>query len=211
MPPPVFKEKLQSTELQEEETATFHCEVSQPNVAVQWKKGAQVISSSSKYEIRQEGTIHTLKIYHLKPEDSGKYTCDNGNEQTTASLTVKGRLFCFKRRSFFHFLGWVLMRRQCCHWLQICFSDVKQLSPFEVKSGSSKLSNCFHKSRPKTFFVVTQKTKAGAKISTTPFWFSGTSVLWAVFPPGQMVLKNQSAHMYLGTQFQVKSRAPKYV
>lgn len=105
VPPPVFKEKLQSTELQEEETATFHCEVSQPNVAVQWKKGAQVISPSSKYEIRQEGTIHTLKIYHLKPEDSGKYTCDNGNEQTTATLTVKGRLFCFKMRSFFHFLG----------------------------------------------------------------------------------------------------------
>ncbi|XP_035173163.1 obscurin isoform X5 [Oxyura jamaicensis] len=89
VPPPVFKEKLQSTELQEEETATFHCEVSQPNVTVQWKKGAQVISPSSKYEIRQEGTIHTLKIYHLKPEDSGKYTCDNGNEQTTATLTVK--------------------------------------------------------------------------------------------------------------------------
>lgn len=105
VPPPVFKEKLQSTELQEEETATFHCEVSQPDVAVQWKKGAQVISPSSKYEIRQEGTIHTLKIYHLKPEDSGKYTCDNGNEQTTATLTVKGRLFCFKMRSFFHFLG----------------------------------------------------------------------------------------------------------
>ncbi|XP_029863782.1 obscurin isoform X27 [Aquila chrysaetos chrysaetos] len=89
VPPPVFKEKLQSTELQEEETAILRCEVSQPNAAVEWKKGTQVISPSSKYEIRQEGTIHTLKIYHLKPEDSGKYTCDNGNEQTTATLTVK--------------------------------------------------------------------------------------------------------------------------
>ncbi|PKK31956.1 obscurin, cytoskeletal calmodulin and titin-interacting RhoGEF, transcript variant X3 [Columba livia] len=89
MPPPVFKVKLQSTELREEETAVLCCEVSQPNAAVEWKKGAQVIAPSSKYEIRQEGTIHTLKIYHLKPEDSGKYTCDNGNEQTTATLTVK--------------------------------------------------------------------------------------------------------------------------
>lgn len=102
VPPPVFKEKLQSIELQEEETAILCCEVSQPNAAVEWKKGAQVISPSPKYEIKQEGTIHTLKIYHLKPEDSGKYTCDNGNEQTTATLTVKGRLiyFLFKTRSF---------------------------------------------------------------------------------------------------------------
>uniref|UniRef100_A0A8V1A9E9 non-specific serine/threonine protein kinase n=1 Tax=Gallus gallus TaxID=9031 RepID=A0A8V1A9E9_CHICK len=89
VPPPVFKKKLQNTEFQEEETAILHCELSQPNVAVEWKKDAQVISPSSKYEIRQEGTIHTLKIYHLKPEDSGKYTCDNGNELTTATLTVK--------------------------------------------------------------------------------------------------------------------------
>ncbi|XP_008935253.1 PREDICTED: obscurin-like, partial [Merops nubicus] len=89
VPPPVFKKKLQSTELQEEETATLCCEVSQPQAAVKWKKGAQVLSPSSKYEIRQEGTIHTLKIHDLKPEDSGKYTCDNGNEQTTATLTVK--------------------------------------------------------------------------------------------------------------------------
>ncbi|GAB0185061.1 obscurin [Grus japonensis] len=89
VPPPVFKEKLQSTELQEEETAILRCEVSQANATVKWKKGTQVISPSSKYEIRQEGTIHTLKIYHLKPEDAGKYTCDNGNEQTTATLTVK--------------------------------------------------------------------------------------------------------------------------
>lgn len=95
VPPPVFKEKLQSTELQEEETAVLRCEVSQPGAVVEWKKGAQVISPSSKYEIGREGTIHTLKIHHLKPEDSGKYTCDNGNEQTTATLTVKGGLFPF--------------------------------------------------------------------------------------------------------------------
>ncbi|XP_064495791.1 obscurin [Pseudopipra pipra] len=89
VPPPVFKEKLQSLELQEEDTAVLRCQVSQPNAQVKWKKGTQVISPSSKYEIRQEGTVHTLKIFHLNAEDSGKYTCDNGNEQTTATVTVK--------------------------------------------------------------------------------------------------------------------------
>ncbi|XP_053913945.1 obscurin isoform X12 [Cuculus canorus] len=98
VPPPVFKEKLQSTEVQEEETAILRCEVSQPNVAVEWKKGTQVISPSSKYEIRQEGTIHILKIHNLKPEDCGKYTCDNGNEKTTATLTVKATPALFEKK-----------------------------------------------------------------------------------------------------------------
>lgn len=142
VPPPVFKEKLQSTELQEEETAILRCEVSQANATVKWKKGTQVISPSSKYEIRQEGTIHTLKIYHLKPEDAGKYTCDNGNEQTTATLTVKGRLFCFLFKMF-HFLSLVL-RKRC--YLPSLTSDVlcvKQQSPFAFRSyfNSCVLSN----------------------------------------------------------------------
>ncbi|XP_019399214.1 PREDICTED: obscurin [Crocodylus porosus] len=88
--PPVFKEKLKNLDMQEDSTAVLVCQVSQPNVSVEWRKGSQVISSSTKYEIRQEGMTHTLKIYNLKPEDSGKYTCDNGNQQTTALLTVQG-------------------------------------------------------------------------------------------------------------------------
>ncbi|XP_025067415.1 obscurin isoform X14 [Alligator sinensis] len=88
--PPVFKEKLKNLDMQEDGTAVLACQVSQPNVSVEWRKGSQVISSSTKYEIRQEGMTHTLKIYNLKPEDSGKYTCDNGNQQTTALLTVQG-------------------------------------------------------------------------------------------------------------------------
>lgn len=93
--PPVFKEKLKNLDMQEDGTAVFTCQVSQPNVSVEWRKGSQVISSSTKYDIRQEGMTHTLKIYNLKPEDSGKYTCDNGNQQTTALLTVQGRSLGF--------------------------------------------------------------------------------------------------------------------
>uniref|UniRef100_G1KFS2 Obscurin, cytoskeletal calmodulin and titin-interacting RhoGEF n=1 Tax=Anolis carolinensis TaxID=28377 RepID=G1KFS2_ANOCA len=86
---PVFKEQLTNKELQEDSTATLKCEVSQPDVSVTWKKGSQVVSPSSKYEIKQEGTIHTLKIYNVKPEDSGKYVCDIGNQKTTATITVE--------------------------------------------------------------------------------------------------------------------------
>uniref|UniRef100_A0ABM5GMQ0 Obscurin isoform X5 n=1 Tax=Pogona vitticeps TaxID=103695 RepID=A0ABM5GMQ0_9SAUR len=88
-PLPVFKEELVNKELQEDSTAVLTCEVTQPNVSATWKKGAQLISPSSKYEIQQEGTVHTLKIFNLKPEDSGKYTCDIGNQKTTATISVE--------------------------------------------------------------------------------------------------------------------------
>ncbi|XP_062979003.1 obscurin [Elgaria multicarinata webbii] len=88
-PLPKFKEELVNKDFQEDSTAILKCEVSQPNVSATWKKGAQVISPSSKYEIKQEGTIHSLKIYNLKPEDSGKYTCDIGNQKTTATVSVE--------------------------------------------------------------------------------------------------------------------------
>lgn len=183
VPPPVFKEKLQSIELQEEETAILRCEVSQADVVVVWKKGAQVISPSSKYEIRQEGTIHTLKIYHLNPEDSGKYTCDNGNEQTTATLTVKGRLFWFllKMRNFFHFLSLVLARgfyllsliSHVLWWHKaaksFCFQNLSPVVSSAMNMKRSKCSNCFQNPRPKSLFLVTQKTEAGTEISISPF------------------------------------------
>ncbi|XP_053118296.1 obscurin isoform X21 [Hemicordylus capensis] len=88
-PLPTFKEELVNKELQEDSTAILKCEISQPNISATWKKGAQVISPSSKYEIKQEGTIHTLKIYNLKTEDSGKYSCDIGHQKTTATLSVE--------------------------------------------------------------------------------------------------------------------------
>ncbi|KAJ7322096.1 hypothetical protein JRQ81_018383, partial [Phrynocephalus forsythii] len=88
-PLPVFKEELTHKDVQEDSTATLTCEVTQPNVLATWKKGAQVISPSAKYEIHQEGTIHSLKIFNLKPEDSGKYTCDIGNQKTTATISVE--------------------------------------------------------------------------------------------------------------------------
>uniref|UniRef100_A0ACB8FVR8 Uncharacterized protein n=1 Tax=Sphaerodactylus townsendi TaxID=933632 RepID=A0ACB8FVR8_9SAUR len=88
-PLPFFKEKLENKELQEDSTALLKCEVSQPNISATWKKGTQEISPSPKFEIKQEGTTHTLKIYDLKTEDSGKYTCDIGNEKTVAMVTVE--------------------------------------------------------------------------------------------------------------------------
>ncbi|XP_043921975.1 obscurin [Protopterus annectens] len=96
-PPPFFKQELQNVEAEETRTATLHCELSQTNVPVHWKKGTVQIASSDKYEIKQEGPFHTLIIHNLKAEDSAMYTCDNGYQRSTATVTVKALPAFFKK------------------------------------------------------------------------------------------------------------------
>ncbi|XP_030053285.1 obscurin isoform X2 [Microcaecilia unicolor] len=88
VPLPVFTEELQNLELKEGDMALLSCTLSQPGIRVKWCKGPLLISPSAKYELRQEGTVHTLQIHDLKPEDAGEYSCDSGNEQTKAMITV---------------------------------------------------------------------------------------------------------------------------
>lgn len=56
-----------------------------------WRRGDRVLTSSSKYHLKQEGTVVELVIYKLQGSDSGEYSCDTGSQKTSAVLTVKGR------------------------------------------------------------------------------------------------------------------------
>lgn len=60
-----------------------------------WRCGDKVLTSSSKYQLKQEGTVVELVIYKLQGTDAGEYSCDTGSQRTTAVLTVHGRLFHF--------------------------------------------------------------------------------------------------------------------
>lgn len=77
-------------ELQEGGTAHLSCEVSRPDVSVEWKKGTSVIRSNQKFSIKQEGKVHTLVIQDLNRADSGEYSCHSADGKTTAKLEVKG-------------------------------------------------------------------------------------------------------------------------
>ncbi|KAI7798029.1 putative obscurin, partial [Triplophysa rosa] len=87
--PLFFCKNLQRLEAKEGETAFLSCELSEPGVAVQWKKGMVLINTGNKYKIKQDGCLQQLEIHDLKSQDSGTYKCCVGNLVTTASLVVK--------------------------------------------------------------------------------------------------------------------------
>lgn len=89
--PVVFKYELQNQEFQEGDSVTLQSELSKPGVPVVWKRGTRVIHSGGKYLIKQVGSNVELKITNLKPEDSGDYVCDCGDNTTTANIKVNGR------------------------------------------------------------------------------------------------------------------------
>lgn len=87
----LFKQELENTEADEDGVAIFCCEITKPGAKVEWRKGTVALHSNDKYEIRHEGPCIQLFIRNLKPEDQGEYTCDSGDQQTTAFLQVNGR------------------------------------------------------------------------------------------------------------------------
>ena len=101
--PVLFKKGLESLEVVEGGDATLSCEISSPDAKVTWRKGSVLLSQGEKYSMEQRGSTHILVVHKLKTDDGGDYTCDTGDKQSTATLTVKGKRqpqsSCFRRVS----------------------------------------------------------------------------------------------------------------
>ncbi|KAM4798266.1 LOW QUALITY PROTEIN: obscurin-like [Urocitellus parryii] len=84
-----FQEALRDLELPEGGAATLHCVLSSVVTPVEWHHGEDVLRSSSKYSLRQEGAVLELVIRDLQPQDGGKYSCSFRDQTTSATLSVK--------------------------------------------------------------------------------------------------------------------------
>ncbi|XP_060737627.1 obscurin [Tachysurus vachellii] len=96
--PLLFREELQSQQVEEGETAFLHCELSKPGVLVQWKKGGTLIKPGNKYQIKQDGCEVRLQISDLVAQDSGVYRCCVDSIETKASLSVKDQPLFFREK-----------------------------------------------------------------------------------------------------------------
>uniref|UniRef100_A0A4W5LGZ3 Ig-like domain-containing protein n=1 Tax=Hucho hucho TaxID=62062 RepID=A0A4W5LGZ3_9TELE len=72
----------------EGETATLSCTTSDLTTPVTWRCKNMPLLNGDKYEIRKEGKLNLLLIHNVDPDDSGIYSCDTGDMQSSANLTV---------------------------------------------------------------------------------------------------------------------------
>ncbi|XP_055722117.1 obscurin-like isoform X1 [Salvelinus fontinalis] len=96
--PASFKQKLKNQQATEGENATLCCVLAKPGAKVQWKKGTENLKAGNKYEIKQKDACFELQIKHLKVEDSGEYSCECGNQRTTATINVNALPVTFKHK-----------------------------------------------------------------------------------------------------------------
>ncbi|XP_010188966.1 PREDICTED: obscurin-like, partial [Mesitornis unicolor] len=86
--PVLFKQALENTEMEAGKSVSLRCELTKADTTVVWKKGEATLQASAKYEMKQKGTVAELVIHNAEPEDAGRYTCDTGDQQTTAQVQI---------------------------------------------------------------------------------------------------------------------------
>lgn len=89
-----FVETLKDMSVPEKKQAKFECTVTKEIPKVMWFKGAEIITSSPKYEIIDDGKKHMLIINSCEFDDESQYTIEVLDQRSTAQLTVEGKS-CF--------------------------------------------------------------------------------------------------------------------
>lgn len=71
-------------------SVTFECELSKANVKVVWQCGDTQISSTPKYDIQVDGTVHRLVVREVSGTDVTQYTALARGKTSTAKLIIQG-------------------------------------------------------------------------------------------------------------------------
>uniref|UniRef100_A0A665WLU6 Obscurin like cytoskeletal adaptor 1a n=1 Tax=Echeneis naucrates TaxID=173247 RepID=A0A665WLU6_ECHNA len=79
---------LADVRVEEEFPATLECEFSRQNVEVRWLKNGKELKPGKNYRIYSMGRKRFCQILQCSRADSGTYTCDTGDINTSCSLEV---------------------------------------------------------------------------------------------------------------------------
>lgn len=88
--PNYFVKELSDLKVDESGTAVFVCQSERAASSVVWRKGIAELRAGRKYEMTQKGQVLQLTIKNLEKSDSDTYSCDIGDAQSRAKLTVQG-------------------------------------------------------------------------------------------------------------------------
>ncbi|XP_028977573.2 obscurin [Esox lucius] len=84
-----FKQKLRNVQTEEGNAVTLRCELSKPDVQVEWRLGGEtLLQNGDKYQIKQRDSVLELIIREALPEDSGIYSCVCRDQKTKATVKV---------------------------------------------------------------------------------------------------------------------------
>ncbi|KAM4560015.1 obscurin-like protein 1a [Odontesthes bonariensis] len=79
---------LADVRVEEEFPASLECEFSRQNVEVKWLKNGSELKPGKNCRIYSMGRKRFCQILQCSPSDSGSYTCDTGDVNTSCSLEV---------------------------------------------------------------------------------------------------------------------------
>ncbi|XP_031816253.1 titin isoform X4 [Sarcophilus harrisii] len=86
-----FRKHIKDIKVLEKKRAMFECEISEPDITVQWMKDGQELQIADRMKIQKEKYVHRLLIPSTRMSDAGQYSVVAGGNMSTANLFVEGR------------------------------------------------------------------------------------------------------------------------
>ncbi len=88
-----FVKNLEDKHAHEEEgKVSFMCIFCKAGGKLRWYKNKSEIFQGFKYHIESDGPEHRLVINKLNPDDAAKYICKINDIETSANLTITGKI-----------------------------------------------------------------------------------------------------------------------
>ncbi|CAL8273140.1 unnamed protein product [Arctogadus glacialis] len=89
--PITFTQPLKPVQADEGVSVTLRCELSRAGVAVEWKRGDDLLRNGIRHQIRRRETGQELLLWRPLPRDSGLYSCVCADQKTSAApVAVRG-------------------------------------------------------------------------------------------------------------------------